>query len=706
MHNLDAACSVGDARLAHSSSVRQVTVALVGREEPGDENLALRYLASALERAGHAARIVPLSGPMTLLQAVNAVIELGPELVGVSLPDADSSIDGLAFVRLLRKIGYVGHVTCGGALATIGRQELLAKHPGIDSIVRHDGETPIILLAQRVAQALPADELPGVTTRSGDGQPALVTDSAAICLQPRHPSPLPRLLGLPVARMVASRGCPGRCSYCSPAAIQQQAVSEGLAAGHGLPELQAAGVGGTRRRAAPSVADEMAQLYHTNGARVFHMLDDNMLAGPPPAVEAWLAALIAALHARGVGKIALSMQAEPVTLTPRILDLLTELGVVRIAAGVEALTHEQLRALGRAGEPTAHRQLLMDLRRRGMVAVFNSLVVHPRASVEGISAELDALETLEGIHYDAFAMAIYPGTLAHHRLAEDACVTGGLLGLGYDIRDPVVSRFRALLIQLRLQAIRRYGINVFAHDVGLNVALARHFGLASYSEELEREYASLLREVNSVRLRAWRSALALAQLDLSLQQRTSAAASLIRTVREQLLPLWARLDQVQTKIETACPGSPRRSNLLVASALAAGVVLFVGASSCDSPPADFAPTLGTGGTSAMHTGGAGPTGGLAPFSTGTSPDAGQDCATAQKSQAFNLVAQACGSVGTTCDYGIVIDAEGNATDIVAENGNQIPDSVRTCYLEALAAHKFPCLAGDTVINQCVIVCLF
>ena len=58
-------------------------------------------------------------------------------------------------------------------------------------------------------------------------------------------------------------------------------------------------------------------------------------------------------------------------------------------------------------------------------------------------------------------------------------------------------------------------------------------------------------------------------------------------------------------------------------------------------------------------------------------------------------------------YGIVIDANGNATDIVkGDAGIQLPDSVRDCYLEALAGHRFPCLAGDTVINQCVIVCLF
>jgi methylmalonyl-CoA mutase cobalamin-binding subunit len=703
MQSFDAMRPTRDAYAEQGSSI---TVALVGREEPGDENLALRYLASALDRAGHEARIVPLGGPLTLVRAVADVLEIGPALVGVSLADADTSIDGLAFIRLLRRQGYKGHVTCGGALATIGRHELLAKHPGIDSIIRHDGETPITLLAQRVAQSRSFDDLPAVTTRSGDGLPAAVTDATAIRIQPRHPNPLPRILGLPVARMVASRGCPGRCSYCSPAAIQKQAVAEGLAAGHCLEELQSAGVGGTRRRAPESVADEVAQLYHESGARVFHMLDDNMLSGPTANVEAWLTALITALRARGVDKVAFSMQAEPVTLTPRVLDLLQELGVVRIAAGVEALTPEQLRALGRTGEPSANRELLRDLRSRGIVAVFNSLVVHPQASAEGISAELSALEAIEGIHYDAFAMAIYPGTLAHHRLDDKDCVSGGLLGLGYDIRDPVVSRFRALLIQLRLLAIRRYGINVFAHDVGLNIALARHFGLASYTAELESDSDAVLRDINAARLRAWRSALAIAQADLNLQQRTSAASALIASLRQDLQPFWDKLDEIQTRLETVCPGSTRRSNLLVASALAAGVVLLLGSTGCDSPPPDI--VVGVGGTTsttshnvggANSLGGAGGVGG----STYSLPDAG-DCGSTQSSELRALV-QDCARLCP--DYGIVIDAEGKAIDIVmGDAGLQLPESVRTCYLEALAGHQFPCLAGDTIINQCVIVCLF
>jgi len=56
MNKLDCVRSARDSHSVDATSVR-VTVALLGREEPGDENLALRYLSSALERAGHAVEI-------------------------------------------------------------------------------------------------------------------------------------------------------------------------------------------------------------------------------------------------------------------------------------------------------------------------------------------------------------------------------------------------------------------------------------------------------------------------------------------------------------------------------------------------------------------------------------------------------------------------------------------------------------------------
>ncbi|MBI5485829.1 MAG: radical SAM protein [Deltaproteobacteria bacterium] len=391
-------------------------VALVGREQPGDENLALRYLAAALAEAGHRAHIVPLLGPGHLETAVRTVHELRVPVVGVSIPDTDVAIDGFAFVRLLRRRGHVGHVTCGGPLATLIRKEILARQPGFDSVVRQEGEVPIVALADRLAQGRAWTDVPGITVREGDGPPAPVADLTPLRLRPFRPLRLPRILGVPVARMLASRGCPGRCAYCGPAALQREAVAEGLRAGIDAPTLARRGVGGTRRRAPGDVADEVAALHHERNARFFVLLDDNLLGGDPPRAAAWLRELHAELDRRRVGRTAWSMQLEAASVTDEVLRAVVGLGAVRVLVGVEALTDDGLRALGRPGSAAAGLEVVRRLRTSGAVANFNVLLVHPQATAASLRAEIEALASVPELHSDALSLAVNSGTELWRRL--------------------------------------------------------------------------------------------------------------------------------------------------------------------------------------------------------------------------------------------------------------------------------------------------
>ncbi|MFH1437925.1 MAG: hypothetical protein ABIJ56_19615 [Pseudomonadota bacterium] len=83
-------------------------VILLGRERDGDENLALRYLAAALEQAGHRPHIIPLCGPPDFPEAADIILRKDPALVGLSISDGDMAIDALAFARYLRGRGYTG----------------------------------------------------------------------------------------------------------------------------------------------------------------------------------------------------------------------------------------------------------------------------------------------------------------------------------------------------------------------------------------------------------------------------------------------------------------------------------------------------------------------------------------------------------------------------------------------------------------------
>jgi hypothetical protein len=79
-------------------------VALVGPEL--EENLSLRYLASALAAAGFRSEIVPFDSPGDLPRVLAILLELGepPALVGLSLSFQRRAKDFLALSVALRRI--------------------------------------------------------------------------------------------------------------------------------------------------------------------------------------------------------------------------------------------------------------------------------------------------------------------------------------------------------------------------------------------------------------------------------------------------------------------------------------------------------------------------------------------------------------------------------------------------------------------------
>jgi hypothetical protein len=91
----------------------------------------------------------------------------------------------------------------------------------------------------------------------------------------------------------------------------------------------------------------------------------------------------------------------------------------------------------------------------------------------GRRAPAEAAAWLRAVHFEAIAMAVYPGTEAWRALCEAGQVTGGMFGWRFEPRDPVASRFRAAVIRLRLEGSGRYGASVFVPDVAVRLPARR-----------------------------------------------------------------------------------------------------------------------------------------------------------------------------------------------------------------------------------------
>ena len=112
-------------------------------------------------------------------------------------------------------------VVIGGHHATVLPQSIM-QSPVVDFVLRGEGEAGMPLLAAAVKSGLPPDEVPGIVNRKPDGS-LNITLPAQLSATERYPIPALHLIKHKYYRrnqrgsavIVASRGCPMRCSYCS-----------------------------------------------------------------------------------------------------------------------------------------------------------------------------------------------------------------------------------------------------------------------------------------------------------------------------------------------------------------------------------------------------------------------------------------------------------------------------------------------------------
>ncbi|MBW2093227.1 MAG: B12-binding domain-containing radical SAM protein, partial [Deltaproteobacteria bacterium] len=123
-------------------------------------------------------------------------------------------------LKLLRKRGFKGHVTLGGYFPTFHSEKILQNFPEIDSIILGHGESTLLKLCRRLREDKSPENLPGLAFRSNQGKikssPNFETeafiDTVGIPIhRPRYG----------VARMITSRGCYWRCSFCCISAFDR-----------------------------------------------------------------------------------------------------------------------------------------------------------------------------------------------------------------------------------------------------------------------------------------------------------------------------------------------------------------------------------------------------------------------------------------------------------------------------------------------------
>lgn len=371
--------------------------------------LALLSVARAVRAAGITphildARLDPAAHQRLLEIAGEATF------VGVTAVSGAPLADAAAASRLVAQRHPTTPIIWGGWHASLFPTQPLTE-AGATASVQGAGELPMVAIADRLRAESSFEGIPGVTTRSRDGNfvstPAgALPDMNSWPMVPYDLLPMEQYFAAKGQRQldyISSQGCRFRCGFCADPTVYQRAWT-GLA-----PER---------------VVEELAYLAQHYAVADVAFQDETFFTSAPRVLAIAEGLLIRGTRFTWTGTIRADQGAR---LTPDAFRLCRRSGLRRVMAGLEAGSQEMLDRLRKDITLDQMFTLADRCRDAGIGLLCNLIVGFPGESAESINTTLDAALRLREYGPDfqisVFQYRPYPGT----PITEDARQRGDQL---------------------------------------------------------------------------------------------------------------------------------------------------------------------------------------------------------------------------------------------------------------------------------------
>lgn len=456
-------------------------VVLIGAEF--EENLSLRYLAAAVATDGYAVELIPYNFPHEADGITARVADLDPLLVGISIPFQLRAMDQLGLAAGLREAGVRVPIVVGGHFATFEFEAIIANHPAIDAVVRHEGEATFQELVRHVDRegTLP-DSCRGAIVRNGsgwtdDGKRTLPKlDSLAWPDRRGEPH---TVLGVRTSPLVGSRGCYADCSFCCIFAYADNADGARY-----------------RMRSVEDIVAEMEREYHQRGVRLFVFHDDNFFVPSERRNLARYSHMKELLAAAEMTDIALVIKCRPNDVTPALFSLLKSMGMLRAYVGIETNSDEGVVSLNRRITSEDNARALDVFRSLDVYCSFNVLIFDPEATVEGVRRNLDFMERYAEIPFNFCRAEVYAGTPLKNILEHQGRLRGDYLAWNYEMRDERVELlFRVASTAFASRNFKSDGVHNLNLGIRFDNEVMRWFYPECWDAEWHRGVTDLSRRI-------------------------------------------------------------------------------------------------------------------------------------------------------------------------------------------------------------------
>jgi len=393
----------------------------------GYEHIGLEYIASFLRKNGISVKVIdPRLQKISPAKAVSDILDWNPKIVGVSIPFQDYVFDSIRFITQMRKFGIKCHISVGGIFPSFAYRELLETFPQINSVVLGEGEKTFTQLAQNVLQQRDWHQTPCIAyssdgeTKSNEIKPTL-TDLDLVPFPSRDLLPF-ALKTLGYAAIVSSRGCFGRCNFCSV-----------------VPFFSLSG-NKLKMRSAENVVEEITYLVKEHGVQFLAFNDANFLCSRERAEE------IARLLIRKNLKIRYSIECRADSVERGLFKLLKESGLRKVFLGVESGSQSMLDRLKKDTTVEDNLRAVDILSELNIYTRLGFIMFDDRTSIEEVEESLAFLRKvkrkmpkgkLKGVSITARLLPL-AGTEFEQYLKVSKKYLGSTFNYDYKIDDPMV----------------------------------------------------------------------------------------------------------------------------------------------------------------------------------------------------------------------------------------------------------------------------
>lgn len=408
------------ARVALVNLPFQGRIASVAQTSVGPP-LGLAYVAAVLRDAGHAVRILDDNalglGWRRLAEELRA---FAPQVVGCTAATPSLGL-AAALARLVRGLLPDASFVLGGPHGTALPEQTLREHPDFDVVVIGEAEP----FADDLMRALTGEgelaAVPSIALRR-DGEvlrssaPSRSLDIDALPFPARELLPNRRYRTIdawPMTCMLAMRGCPAGCTYCSVPRI----------AGRDM-----------RRRAPQSIVAEMQESLGRWGVGFVSFLDDTFTTSAE-----WTHELCDALiEARLPGRVAWSCLTRPDMVDRELLAHMKAAGLVRVEFGIESGSPDVLRRLGKGVRLEQIREAFALAHGQGLTTLGFMMLNSPHET----PAEMERTAR-EALRIDPTFLQLtyctpYPGTPLYEQCREEGLVDSWVWEDFRFLRAPVI----------------------------------------------------------------------------------------------------------------------------------------------------------------------------------------------------------------------------------------------------------------------------